>query len=89
MGWVIDYLPHKPEVDDLERMLIFLDLAEFAVSCVDDIQWSDLPFQSLVIPVKKKDMLQALVLPYKPDAEERPFDDFVEGKGKGLIILLQ
>ena len=34
-------------------------------------------------------MLQALVQPYKPDAEERPFDDFVEGKGKGLIILLQ
>ena len=34
-------------------------------------------------------MLQALVMPFKPDAEERPFDDFVEGKGKGLIILLQ
>ena len=63
--------------------------AEFAVAGIEDIQWSNLPFQSLVIPTKKKDMLQALVQPYKPDAEERPFDDFVEGKGKGLIILLQ
>ena len=76
-------------MDNLEHGLIIACLAEFAVSCIDDIQWSDLPFQSLVIPVKKKDMLQALVLPYKPGAEERPFDDFVEGKGKGLIILLQ
>ncbi|KAL2056976.1 hypothetical protein ABVK25_002715 [Lepraria finkii] len=68
----------------LERRL----WAEFAVAGIEDIQWSNLPFQSLVIPTKKKDMLQALVQPYKPDAEERPFDDFVEGKGKGLIILL-
>ena len=63
--------------------------AEFAVAFIDDIQWSDLPFESLVIPLKKKTVLQALVRRHNPEVEDESFDDFVEGKGKGLIILLQ
>ncbi|KAK4691867.1 hypothetical protein P7C71_g5229, partial [Lecanoromycetidae sp. Uapishka_2] len=62
--------------------------AEFAVSCIEGIQWSDLPFQSLVIPEKKKSVLQALVRRHDQDDMDEAFDDFVEGKGKGLIILL-
>jgi len=62
--------------------------AEFAVACIEDVQWSDLPFESLVIPEKKKNVLQALVRRHNPDDVEESFDDFVEGKGKGLIILL-
>lgn len=62
--------------------------AEFAVACIEDIQWSDLPFESLVIPEKKKNVLQALVRRHNPDDVDEAFDDFVEGKGKGLIILL-
>ena len=62
--------------------------AEFAVSCIEDVQWSDLPFESLVIPEKKKTVLQALVRRHNPDEADESFDDFVEGKGKGLIILL-
>lgn len=62
--------------------------AEFAVACIEDIQWSDLPFESLVIPEKKKNVLQALVRRHNPDDTDEAFDDFVEGKGKGLIILL-
>lgn len=62
--------------------------AEFAVACIDDVRWSDLPFESLVIPERKKNVLQALVRRHNPDDMEEAFDDFVEGKGKGLIILL-
>lgn len=65
-------------------------LAEFAVSCIEDIHWTNLPFQNLVMPVKKKDMLQALVQEHLAGtaAGEASFDDVVKGKGQGLIILL-
>lgn len=62
--------------------------AEFAVSCIEDITWTTLPFDNLVIPEQKKDILQALVQEGTADCET-VFDDVVEGKGQGLIILLQ
>lgn len=34
-------------------------------------------------------MLQALVHNQIPDLDKPAFDDFIEGKGKGLIVLLQ
>lgn len=34
-------------------------------------------------------MLQALVHNQIPDPDKPAFDDFIEGKGKGLIVLLQ
>ena len=34
-------------------------------------------------------MLQALVHNQTPDSDKPAFDDFIEGKGKGLIVLLQ
>ena len=34
-------------------------------------------------------MLQALVHNQTPDPDKPAFDDFIEGKGKGLIVLLQ
>lgn len=63
--------------------------AEFAVSGIQDITWTTLPFDTLVIPTKTKDMLQALVHNQTPDPDKPAFDDFIEGKGKGLIVLLQ
>ena len=63
--------------------------AEFAVSGIQDITWTTLPFDTLVIPSKTKDMLQALVHNQTPDPDKPAFDDFIEGKGKGLIVLLQ
>lgn len=66
-----------------------MDTAEFAVSCIEEITWTTLPFNSLVIPEKKKDILQALVQETAADQAETAFDDVVEGKGQGLIILLQ
>jgi hypothetical protein len=66
-----------------------MNAAEFAVSCIEEITWATLPFDSLVIPEKKKDILQALVQETAADQAETAFDDVVEGKGQGLIILLQ
>ena len=51
--------------------------------------WNPLPFKSLVIPQHNKDILLALVQSHMASSKEPSFDDFVEGKGKGLIILLQ
>ena len=63
--------------------------AEFAVSGIQEITWTNLPFDTLVIPTKTKEMLQALVHNQTPDPDKPAFDDFIEGKGKGLIVLLQ
>ena len=65
-----------------------MNAAEFAVSCIEEITWATLPFDSLVIPEKKKDILQALVQETVADQAEI-FDDVIEGKGQGLIVLLQ
>ncbi len=59
------------------------------MSGIQDITWTNLPFDTLVIPTKTKEMLQALVHNQIPDPDKPAFDDFIEGKGKGLIVLLQ
>ncbi|CAD6566684.1 MAG: hypothetical protein ASARMPREDX12_008793 [Alectoria sarmentosa] len=72
----------------LENNADFDRIAEFAVSGIQDITWTTLPFDTLVIPTKTKEMLQALVHNQIPDPDKPAFDDFIEGKGKGLIVLL-
>jgi hypothetical protein len=60
---------------------------EFAVADVKDIKWSPLPYACLSISDEQRDVIMALV-----EARLNPsvaFDDFVAGKGKGLIMLLQ
>ena len=52
-----------------------------------DITWNDVPFDALVLPSEKKDLLQALVqqtttdLPDGKEVDKKAFDDFVEDKG--------
>ena len=68
-------------------------LAEFAVSGIHDITWNDLPFDALVLPSEKKNLLQALVqqtTTEPPDGEEagiQAFDDIVQEKGEYLCFL--
>lgn len=62
--------------------------AEFTVAGIYDITWNDLPFNALVLPSKKKELLQALVQQATSDNAESKFDDIVEDKGSGLVILL-
>ena len=71
---------------------------------ISNIDWSPLVYDGLTIPDEKKEMIMALAESrmgrgdYAPsnDVSERQrraaparFDDFVEGKGRGLIVLLQ
>ena len=65
-----------------------MNAAEFAIAHIKEIVWDPLPFECLVIPNEKKNIIRALVESHKIETE-RPFDDFVKGKGQGLIILLQ
>jgi hypothetical protein len=64
-------------------------IAEFAVADIKDIEWSDSLFNCLSIPVEQRDAIMALAEIHMGEAQDVPFDDFVAGKGRDLIILLQ
>lgn len=58
---------------------------EFNVQDVHPIQWSPEPFANLVLPGNHKSLLQSLVEAHNAHLD---FDDFVQGKGQGLVINL-
>lgn len=60
-------------------------LVELNVELVQPIQWNDEAFTSLVLPPGRKHLLQSLVEAHNSDLG---FDDFVQGKGHGLVINL-
>jgi len=60
--------------------------AFFYVAGFKDIEFRETAFESLVIPQDKKDLISSLIK--IQDNEPIQFDDFIEGKGKGLIFLL-
>ena len=62
---------------------------EFAVANIRDIQWSSAPFDNVRIPDEKKAIVQALTESYLNRGPNDSFDDFIEGKGRGLVFLLQ
>ena len=53
------------------------------------IDWSAVPFDSLTIPEEKKEVVMALAHSRIGEITGATFDDVVEGKGRGLNILLQ
>lgn len=53
---------------------------------LQDIQWSDEPFDFLVLGKKQKMLISALVRQHVTHTSQ--FDDIVQGKGKGLVGLL-
>jgi hypothetical protein len=57
---------------------------EFDVEQVSTFEWNDRAFQQLVLPAKQKDLIQSLVESHSQGAAD--FDDFIKGKGRGLII---
>jgi len=61
---------------------------EFAVADITCIEWNPEPFKQLVIEEEKKKALQALAT-HHTRGHDHTFDDFVPGKGRGLVILLQ
>lgn len=58
---------------------------EFNVAAVSEIQWNDEAFQNLVLPEGRKTLLKSLVEAHNANPG---FDDFVKGKGHGLVINL-
>jgi hypothetical protein len=66
-----------------------MSLGEFAVEKVAAIQFSDTPFDILKIPEDKKKVIKSLTESRVRATTKGKFDDTIEGKGQGVIILLQ
>ena len=74
---------------------------EFNVDHVHTFTWNDEPFENLVLARDQKSLIKSLVEAHiastsseagkgqgQGQGERRVFDDFVEGKGRGLVINL-
>ncbi|KAI0672100.1 P-loop containing nucleoside triphosphate hydrolase protein [Trametes maxima] len=58
---------------------------EFNVESITPISWNPEAFEGLVLPSDRKNLLRSLVEAHNAGAT---FDDFVRGKGQGLVINL-
>ncbi|KAG5349826.1 hypothetical protein C0989_001714 [Termitomyces sp. Mn162] len=58
---------------------------EFDVEEVRPVEWNEDAFANLVLPSDRKDLLRSLV---EAHHRELGFDDFIKGKGHGLVINL-
>ena len=56
---------------------------------IRDITWNADPFDRLVLAEGQKEIILALVESRLGSASDSSFDDFVVGKGQGIIALLQ
>ncbi|KAF2732216.1 hypothetical protein EJ04DRAFT_514069 [Polyplosphaeria fusca] len=63
------------------------DWLEFALSGIREIEWNKDAFDSLVLPSVIKQNLRGLVSSHRFDAA-KTIDDVIQGKGKGLNIVL-
>ncbi|KAH7163595.1 hypothetical protein B0J13DRAFT_670143 [Dactylonectria estremocensis] len=62
------------------------DMAVFDVDPIQDISWNDSAFPNLMLPAGYRDLVLKFV--DRQTADNRKFDDFIEGKGLGLTMLL-
>lgn len=62
---------------------------EFVVDDIMEIVWNPSSFDNLAISTTKKEVITALAKAHMSRASDDVIDDFVEGKGQGLITLLQ
>ena len=60
---------------------------EFSLSGVEEIKWNPEAFESLVLPDRIKSNLRGLVSSHRFNAA-RTIDDVIQGKGKGLNVVL-
>jgi len=63
---------------------------ELSVSHISDIEWDTGAFDSLVLPESQKRIVRALVESHSKQSAKKGsgFDDFIKGKGKGLVAVL-
>lgn len=60
---------------------------EFSLSGIQEIEWNEGAFSSLVLPADKKSIVKGMVSSHKFHAAET-IDDVVQGKGRGLVFVL-
>ena len=60
---------------------------EFTVSGINEIEWNEGAFDSLVLPDNQKSIVKALVESHTFQAS-RNIDDVIQGKGRGLVAVL-
>ena len=58
----------------------------FSIENVKEIKWNEKAFDSLVLPEDHKDLILALTESQSQNREA--FDDIIQGKGMGMIMLL-
>ncbi|KAG6864452.1 hypothetical protein C0991_009401 [Blastosporella zonata] len=58
---------------------------EFDVEKIEDVAWNEDAFENLVLPTGRKQLLKSLV---ESHHKEVGLDDFIKGKGHGLVINL-
>lgn len=58
----------------------------FFIDNVKDIEWNEDAFGSLVAPQEQKDLILSFAESQSKNRDD--FDDFIQGKGKGIIMLL-
>ena len=68
-----------------EMFIFYLSSVEFSVEKIQDIEWNEDAFNNLVLPHDHKYLLQSLVQAHH---NEIGFDDFIKGKGHGLVVNL-
>ena len=88
------------ELDDKKRLLATSALRgyalkdkkwlEFELDGLSEIVWDDRAFNSLVLPHAERDM-KKLILAFARSQSKRSdsFDDVIQGKGRGVIMLLR
>ncbi|KAJ3560415.1 hypothetical protein NP233_g10853 [Leucocoprinus birnbaumii] len=58
---------------------------EFNVSLINPVEWNASAFTNLVLPTGRKDLMKSLI---EAHHKQLNFDDFIKGKGHGLVINL-
>lgn len=61
-------------------------IVTFSLGSIKEIEWDDGAFESLVLPHEYKELILALTESEVENKDE--FDDVIQGKGKGMIMLL-
>ena len=79
-AWRKHFISASPDHVSLRYIVV-----EFNIQHVQPIDWNDEAFENLVLPEDRKVLLQSLVDAHGADTG---FDDFIHGKGHGLVFNL-
>ena len=70
------------------QQLANLSSVKFEVDLVQEIEWNEDAFETLVLPGDYKKLLLAFSESQRASSGTGVFDDVIKGKGKGMVILL-